>query len=309
MPARVVLLREGLTPREIPLERGVLSIGRAPQNDLVLGDETLSWRHAELWTRGRSLYVRDRGSTNGTFLNETRVNVPVAVVDGDRIRLGDTVVLRVEGAEPPGAPISTWLIEEVASGVRMSVGDSPWAAGSEGGEGVFVDADGGANVVSAGVSRRLADGDPFELRGVPLRVVRAPLLPVPTAGGGSSRYPYRLIVRLDGPSGPEAAFDHAGRPQSLVISAENRAVLLYVLARKVVEDRHRLPGAASAGWCSDEEVAIGIWGREGINVSPNNLHVLIHRVRRDLEAAGFDAGFLEKRRGATRLTLADVQLG
>lgn len=291
------------------MERGVLSIGRAPQNDLVLADETLSWRHAELWTRGRSLYVRDRGSTNGTFLNEARVDVAVAMVDGDRLRLGDTVVFRVEGAEPPGAPLSTWLIEEIASGVRMSIGDSPWAAGSEGGDGVFVDADGGANVVTADVTRRLADGDRFELRGIHLRMVRAPMVPVPTASGGSTRYPYRLNVRLDGPSGPEATFGHAGRPQTLVISAENRAVLLYVLARKAVDDRGRRPGAASAGWCSDEELSIGIWGREGINVPPNTLHVLLHRVRRDLEGAGFDAGFLEKRRGATRLTLADVQIG
>lgn len=174
---------------------------------------------------------------------------------------------------------------------------------------MFVDGDGGANVVSDGRTSALVDGERFELRGVALRLHRAPVVPIPTAGGGRNEYPYRLMVRLDGPSGPEAVFDHLGRTQTLVISAENRAVLLYVLARRSLDDRRRAAGTAAAGWCSDEEVSIGIWGRDGALVSPNTLHVLVHRVRRDLEGAGFDAGFLEKRRGAMRLTLSEVQLG
>lgn len=303
MSPRIVLLLDG-PPRPVPLgERGV-TIGRAPDNDLVLVDETLSWRHAEVWARGGALYVRDRGSTNGTFVNGVRVTVPVSAVDGDELRFGLGVRARVEGATAPGSAPTTWLVEEPETGLRTPLAGGPWARAGE----LDLD-DAGRPILAGDGGRVLAAGAEVTLRGVRLRLVEVPATPVATASPQSGLYPYRLGVRLDGPGGPEAVLVHRERAQSLVLTAENRVVVLYVLVRRLLADRARTPRGANLGWCPDEELAIGIWGRDGAGTPANSLHVLLHRLRKDIEAAGFDAGFLEKRRGASRLCLDDVTLG
>lgn len=309
MTPRLVLLRDGQPPREIALDRGVFAIGRAPDGDLVLGDDTLSWRHAEVWTRGSGVYIRDRGSTNGTFLNGERVGVPVAAVHGDVLRLGPHVCLRVVGATRSGDEAAFWLVEEVGNGVRTPLPGGPWeaGAGAEASDRLALDAAGAPVLLSGGLAIPLMDGAEVRIRDVPLRILRAPSVPVSTAAPNSDRHPYRLSATVSGPVGPEATLAHCERPMTLTVSAENRAILLYVLTRRALQDRARSPKTA-LGWCPDEEIAVGIWGREGVGASPNTLHVLLHRVRRDIEAAGFDCGFIEKRRGATRITLSELRL-
>jgi len=55
-----------------------IRIGRADDNDIVLpdrapDDRTVSRKHAEIYFEGGRYWVKDLGSTNGTFLNETRL--------------------------------------------------------------------------------------------------------------------------------------------------------------------------------------------------------------------------------------------
>ena len=47
-----------------------ISIGKKSENDIVLNESKVSRFHAELYYRGDSLYVRDFGSKNGTFVNK-----------------------------------------------------------------------------------------------------------------------------------------------------------------------------------------------------------------------------------------------
>ncbi|WFE42061.1 FHA domain-containing protein [Micromonospora sp. WMMD998] len=70
--------------------RGVQVIGRAPEADVVLADAHLSRRHASVQATGEGVLLTDLGSTNGTWLNDTRVVGSVPVSDGDVIRLGRT---------------------------------------------------------------------------------------------------------------------------------------------------------------------------------------------------------------------------
>ncbi len=44
-------------------------VGRAPESDIVLDDDTVSRRHAELLWRGATWVIHDIGSKNGTVLN------------------------------------------------------------------------------------------------------------------------------------------------------------------------------------------------------------------------------------------------
>lgn len=63
-------------------------IGRGPTNDLTVDDDTISVRHARLSYHHNQWWVADMNSTNGTYLNNERVNVPTIIVTGDELRCG-----------------------------------------------------------------------------------------------------------------------------------------------------------------------------------------------------------------------------
>jgi DNA-binding response OmpR family regulator len=77
--------------QEHPLSNEVTTIGRAVECDIVITSKRVSREHARIIRRGRSLLLEDLGSTNSTFLNDERVQVPVELVDGDLIAIGEVV--------------------------------------------------------------------------------------------------------------------------------------------------------------------------------------------------------------------------
>ena len=66
---------------------GRLVLGRSPACELVLGDDTVSRRHAELRMVEGCWILRDLGSSNGTWVNGRRV-IEAEVFPGDEIQLG-----------------------------------------------------------------------------------------------------------------------------------------------------------------------------------------------------------------------------
>jgi len=79
-------------------------VGRAPTSDVPVFDPTISRRHAELVTSEKGVDVRDLGSSNGTFLNGSRVETCTVVV-GDTITFGKVAfkLQNVAAAPPPAA--------------------------------------------------------------------------------------------------------------------------------------------------------------------------------------------------------------
>ncbi|MGH2500126.1 MAG: FhaA domain-containing protein [Candidatus Limnocylindria bacterium] len=73
--------------RRVPLGPEALTIGRDPQNDIVLDDRRVSRRHAEIRLRLGRYTLYDLQSTNGTFVNGRRV-AEVVLSDGDRVAIG-----------------------------------------------------------------------------------------------------------------------------------------------------------------------------------------------------------------------------
>lgn len=72
--------------------RGGLSLGRAPDNDLVLAEDRVSRHHALVRIEGDRPAVIDLGSRNGTYLNGHRVVGEAELADQDHLRLGSVTL-------------------------------------------------------------------------------------------------------------------------------------------------------------------------------------------------------------------------
>ena len=93
-------------------EEDGLSIGRTPDNDVILNDLGVSRHHAYIRVRGQEAWLYDRDSANGTWLNGERIDAPRLLKNGDVIRAGSTEMRMVYAppempptpASPPVAP-------------------------------------------------------------------------------------------------------------------------------------------------------------------------------------------------------------
>jgi hypothetical protein len=83
----------GAGPARYPLAGTEVLIGRESDCAIqILGDGTVSRRHAVVRNDGRQITVADAGSTHGTYLNGQRVAGPVAVRRGMVLQVGQTLL-------------------------------------------------------------------------------------------------------------------------------------------------------------------------------------------------------------------------
>jgi pSer/pThr/pTyr-binding forkhead associated (FHA) protein len=73
--------------RTVPLKES-LTVGRAATCDVVVSDTYVSNVHARIFQRDGGWWLEDLGSTNGTWMNRTRVSSPTAIGPGDEVRMG-----------------------------------------------------------------------------------------------------------------------------------------------------------------------------------------------------------------------------
>ena len=146
-PGQTVVLPPNLPPRvavstpqwsrEFPLAKSQITIGRDPENDIVVPLVAVSRRHVVLERRGADLLIRDLGSTNGVTVAGRRVS-ECLLRPGDHASLGNAIGIQYLGAVDFAA-------EFVAEAVRRAAGSSAVAtraAGADAGglvEGVFFD--------------------------------------------------------------------------------------------------------------------------------------------------------------------------
>ncbi|MBN2036031.1 MAG: FHA domain-containing protein [Chitinispirillaceae bacterium] len=75
------------------VSRFPLSVGRAPENDLIVADPYVSPRHLSVEECGEGWLVVDQGSTNGVLFGKgRRINAPVEVRSGDSVLIGRTTL-------------------------------------------------------------------------------------------------------------------------------------------------------------------------------------------------------------------------
>lgn len=119
-----------------------LTIGRGADNDIALSSKTVSRRHAVLVFRDGRWFVEDRGSANGTFVNETRIpfGVPHPLRHADAIGIGSEKLIFSWPAEAAD-PDRTDAIEEAVANVPVQLSPfqlqvvralcGAWVGGSE----------------------------------------------------------------------------------------------------------------------------------------------------------------------------------
>lgn len=72
----------------VPIEPDRINIGRDPHNELVLEDEAVSREHCLIEREGNAIVVKDRGTPNGTFINNEFLGEPRELREGDRVYIG-----------------------------------------------------------------------------------------------------------------------------------------------------------------------------------------------------------------------------
>lgn len=286
-------------------------IGRAPTNDIVLLDDTVSGRHAAVWADARGVLVEDLKSRNGTFLNDRLIDGVTIARSGDVLRFGSSRVLRVRQQEA-GDVRKHFVLVDLQSDQAMHLMGDRFIIGAGGDFAV----DGERTVLQVqedevwrGVGDDLypvAVGEPFEASGRQFELRTAEVQGLnPTVDAKSTRYPYVLEAALNGP-GPRASFIDRASDARHVVRSANRATLLYLLGRKVARDREAGVLDAERGWIESSAAAIGVWGKAA--ASEEKLNVLLCRVRKELREAGFDPWCIERRNQHLRIRVLEARV-
>ncbi|MCM1965607.1 MULTISPECIES: FHA domain-containing protein [unclassified Streptomyces] len=92
-PTKLVVSEGTLTGTTVALAGQTITLGRAHDSTIVLDDDYASSRHARIYPdRDGQWIVEDLGSTNGTYLDRTRLTTPTPIPPGAPIRIGKTVI-------------------------------------------------------------------------------------------------------------------------------------------------------------------------------------------------------------------------
>ncbi|MFF9979687.1 FHA domain-containing protein FhaB/FipA [Streptomyces erythrochromogenes] len=92
-PTKLVVSEGILTGTTVALAGQTITLGRAHDSTIVLDDDYASSRHARIYPdRDGQWIVEDLGSTNGTYLDRTRLTTPTPIPPGAPIRIGKTVI-------------------------------------------------------------------------------------------------------------------------------------------------------------------------------------------------------------------------
>jgi len=76
----------------VPLGNSQVTIGRAPDSTIVIDDEYVSSRHARIYRSEGAWIVEDLGSTNGSWIDRTRLTSPTVLPSGAPLRIGRTTM-------------------------------------------------------------------------------------------------------------------------------------------------------------------------------------------------------------------------
>ena len=95
--ASVIVIYGSELGKRLQIGAAPFAIGRSPENDLPLDEESVSRQHARITFDGAHHWVADLKSTNGTYVNDRPVTEH-RLVDGDQVRIGRAILKFITGA-------------------------------------------------------------------------------------------------------------------------------------------------------------------------------------------------------------------
>ncbi len=96
----LIVLTEQGKGEKISLDKVPMVLGRAAPADVIFNIASVSRRHAQVTHTATGFMLEDLGSSNGTYVNDERISAPTLLQNGDHVRLGDDLELRVALAVP-----------------------------------------------------------------------------------------------------------------------------------------------------------------------------------------------------------------
>ena len=90
--SKLVVIEGPLNGTIVPLGDIQITIGRAPDSTLIIDDDYASSRHARIYPSEGAWVVEDLGSTNGTWIDRTRITSPTVLPVGVPLRVGRTTL-------------------------------------------------------------------------------------------------------------------------------------------------------------------------------------------------------------------------
>lgn len=109
---KIAILRHGQLLTELESgESSIITIGRDAASTLKIDEQQLSRKHLEIGVGSEGLYIKDPGSTNGTFLNGVRIpaHKTISVKASDKIMLTQNAGIRIVVGEEE---LRDWQEEE-----------------------------------------------------------------------------------------------------------------------------------------------------------------------------------------------------
>ncbi len=97
------------------IEKEEVTLGRDAANDLPIPDPEISRRHAHFLLKPEGVYIEDQGSTNGTFVNGSRIAAPHLLKHGDLITLAEKTVMSFEVKQQTTEPTPVAISSEPSS--------------------------------------------------------------------------------------------------------------------------------------------------------------------------------------------------
>lgn len=117
-----------LTGQEISIDRDML-VGRHQSADIVLQAAEISRKHAAFLLKEQALWVQDLNSSNGTFINDVRVEQEGLLKEGDIVQFASFKFSVLEPAQEIAAvliqPTEVVVLEPVVSDVIVPVTEQP----------------------------------------------------------------------------------------------------------------------------------------------------------------------------------------
>ncbi|MEI7990452.1 MAG: FHA domain-containing protein [Chloroflexota bacterium] len=119
-----LVMRQGPEPkRRFPLNKDVVLIGRADDNDIVIQDKEVSRHHAFIIQQDNQWIIEDVGSKNGIYVNGESIVKQQQLMPGCLIALGPNVLFSMETPRTPSPDRTPTVVKREASHPPIQIED------------------------------------------------------------------------------------------------------------------------------------------------------------------------------------------